>query len=182
MSNPNPQQIQKTNKANLLGVTNLELLFPASIEVTRERLSSAFTQEVTVSKGWLSPTFKYLGRLDGDQLEIQITSSGRSAMIHLLEGDLCPDPNGTRIKITIRNKYPFGIIFPILLGYVICIVSGVFTGVQGVTLVIVVLLLGSILAAVFGGITYAMASWHRSVAAENVADWLASILSDRSLN
>ena len=134
MSKPNPQQIQKLNKANLLGVTNLELLFPASIEVTRERLSSIFTQDVTVSKGWLSPTFKYLGHLDGDQLEIQITSSGRSAMIHLLEGYLYPDPNGTQIKITIRNKYPFGILFSILLGYIFCIASCVTSGVQGVTL------------------------------------------------
>lgn len=178
-----PQRIEQARGAdNVRRLTELKrvLLFPVPVDAARARLNAAFASPISVSKGFPFARVKYTGQVDGDNIDVRYTSYGKSTMSYRVCGQLYADPRGSRLEMTIRDRYWWGMIIPPLFAFVGCAFFSFFTGLRGFALLFTALLMGSFVAIILGGLSLVMGTWHRRVAADSIVALLQNIVANYS--
>ncbi|MFN0109546.1 MAG: hypothetical protein ACKVZH_11885 [Blastocatellia bacterium] len=171
------QKFQQPSITSLLGVKEQDLVLPVSVEIARERLRAALATSFTQKPGFLSPKEEYSGQLNGDALQMELTfRHSRGPMMYDVQGQLMAEASGAVLRLTIREQYPWGILFAPCLGYLFAIFFSLGAGLSGLKLLLTVLIAGTIMAGLLGGIAYASTQAWRNTAAARTAEVLWHIV------
>lgn len=171
------QKLQQPAITRLLGVKEQDLVLPVSVEIARERLKAALATSFTQKPGFLSPKEEYSGQINGDGLQMELTfRHSRGPMMYYVQGQFMAEARGTVLRLTIREQYPWGILFAPCLGYLFAIFFSLGGSLSGLKLLLTVLIAGTIMAGALGGIAYAATQAWRNTAAARTAEVLWNIV------
>jgi hypothetical protein len=148
------------------GETKKEIILPVSVATAIHRLQLAFASPITISKGFFYATQKYAGQVnDKNEIDVQFTIRGRSNLRYTMHGQLLPDPKGSRILMTVKDKSS------ILL--ILAIISLMFfiTKTTAQTAIVI--------AIVFLPLLIIVLIWHRNSAANSISELISKIASDQ---
>ncbi len=145
-----------------------ELSTNVPVMIARDRLQLAFASNIAISKGLLLASYKYSGRLDGNNLDVDFTISGRSQMNYHLKGQIFEDANGSGLKLSIRMKNPFLLAFVFILFPVIIFPKSF----------VMILIMMCFLVP----LNFAVMYWHCNAAANSVTNLLNKIITNQPHN
>ncbi len=147
-------------------VKQREIILPVPVAIAKQRLQLAFASPITISKGFLYETQKYTGQInDGNEIDVQITISGRTRMRYSMHGQLSPHPKGSRIVMMVRGESSLLLILAIILVmFFVAYIRG------GPSIV---------LAIVFPPLLIIVIIWHLNSAADSISELIYKIVSNQ---
>lgn len=138
-----------------------ELVTNVPLTTARARIESAFASNIAISKGFLLASYKYSGRFDGNNLDIDFTVSRRSQMNYKVTGQIFEDANGSKLQLKITVKNPL----------VLVLVFFLFPLIVSRNIVTIITMM-----CVLVPLTFAVMYWHCNEAANSMTDMLNRII------
>jgi hypothetical protein len=160
------ERVQHFFRKWFLRETKKEIILPVSVATAKHRLQLAFASPVTISKGFFYATQKYIGQVnDKNEIDVRFSIRGRSNMHYTMHGQLLPDPKGSRILMTVKDKSSILLILAIILLMFLITKTKVQTAIVTTLVFLPVLIIALI--------------WHRNSAANCIAELISNIISNQ---